>query len=58
MKVCLRCGYLGDEEYCPTCRKGGKVRKLHTLEQVRFDLEREHRKVDILNDRIKQLEAG
>ena len=48
MKVCLRCGYMGDEEYCPACRRAGKIRKLQTAEMARYDLARELRRVEIL----------
>lgn len=54
---CPRCGYIGQDYYCPECRKVGFVVMLKDARQLRDQIETMRRDAVIIQRAIKQLEA-
>jgi hypothetical protein len=34
VKICPICQHVGEDTYCPTCRKSGKIRLLYSADQL------------------------
>jgi hypothetical protein len=51
VKICYHCQTTGEDTYCPTCRRAGKVRLLYSADQLT-------RKVDRMRGEAVRIKAA